>query len=122
PDLGTVSVAAVTAGGMVSTMKIGQVTVGTLPGLYCLLASADAANAVAELSESNNLGASAVRLIVGPDLTVTAAATVAGAAPGTNVSVTCTVLNKGGQAADGLAVGFALAPVTLVGAVAGACF
>ncbi|PYM24576.1 MAG: hypothetical protein DMD78_08385 [Candidatus Rokuibacteriota bacterium] len=119
-DLGTVSVAAVTAGGMVSTTKSVQVPVGTLPGLYYLLASADAANAVAELSESNNLGASAVRLIVGPDLTVTAAATVAGAAPGTNVSVTYTVLNKGGQAANGFAIGFALVPVTAGGAPAGA--
>ena len=49
---------------------------------------------------------------LGPDLSVAAVAAPAGAVVGTNVSVTYTVRNGGGQAATSFAVGFALAPLS----------
>ena len=58
------------------------------------------------IEERNHLGT------LGPDLSVPAVTSPAGAAVGTNVSVTYTVRNGGGQAANNFAVGFALAPLS----------
>jgi subtilase family serine protease len=89
------------------------------PGFYYLLANADDMDAVVESNEGNNLGASATRILIGPDLTVSAAATGTGVAPGANVSVTYTLANKGGDAASSFNVGFALAPVLPTGVSSG---
>jgi subtilase family serine protease len=112
-DFGTVNVGPIAAGGMVTVVKTGTVQIpgGTPPGLYHLLARADDGGTVLEPSDGDNLGASLTRLVVGPDVTVTTASTVAGAIPGANVSVAYTLKNLG-SATGPFNVGFALAPVT----------
>ena len=113
-DLGTVNVPAITPGGMTTVTRPVQIPVGVVPGLDYLLALADQDDAIAEPSQANNLGASATRLVVGPDMTVTTASTVAGTIPGANVSVTYTLKNLGSAPAP-FSVGFVLVPVTPAG-------
>jgi subtilase family serine protease len=109
-DFGLANVPSLAAAAMATVSRSVQVPGGVAPGLYYVLANADAPGDLLEASEANNLGASLTRLIVGPDLVPTAASTVTAAAPGTNVSVTYTLKNQGGQAASGFLVGFALVP------------
>jgi hypothetical protein len=87
------------------------VPVGLAPGLYFVLAQADEADVILEQNPGNNLGASATRLVVGPDMAVTTASTVAGAIPGANVSVSYTLKNTG-SATPAFNVGFVLVPVS----------
>ena len=109
-DLGVVGVPALAAGSAAGVTKTVLVPGSVPPGRYLVLAQADAPEALAEGDEGNNVGVSAARLVVGPDLTVTAATAPAGAAPGTSLNVSYTLRNAGGQAASGFAVGFALVP------------
>src|SRR6185295_15465854 len=93
-DLGLVAVPAVPAAASVSVVS--RVALPALtPGQYFFLARADDPGAVVEREDGNNTGASAIALVVGPDLAVTAAATTTGAIPGANVSVSYTVRNFG---------------------------
>src|SRR5205823_4963431 len=66
--------------------------------------------------ESNNLGTSTTKLVVGPDLSITAGSAGTGVAPGTNLSVTYTLKNGGGDSAANFMVGFTLVPVSPSGA------
>ena len=113
-DLGAVNVPAITAGGMTTVTRPVQIPPSVPPGLYYIVAQADEADLIAEPSQANNTGASATRLVVGPDMTVTVASTVAGAIPGANVSVTYTLKNLG-SATSPFTVGFALVPITTSG-------
>jgi subtilase family serine protease len=110
-DLGTVNVPSIVAGGMTTVIRPAQVPVGLPPGRYFVLAQADEADVVLEQNPTNNLGASVARLVVGPDMTVTTASTVAGAIPGANVSVSYTLKNTG-SATSAFDVGFVLVPVS----------
>ncbi len=105
---------AITAGGMTTVTRPVQIPPGVAPGLYYIVAQADEADLIAEPSQANNTGASATRLVVGPDMTVTVASTAAGAIPGANVSVTYTLKNLG-SATSPFTVGFALVPITAPG-------
>ncbi len=118
-NFGLVPVGPVAALAGVTVTRTVTIPPTVAPGFYFLLANADDTNAVVESNEGNNLGASGARILIGPDLTVSAAATGTGAAPGTNVSVTYTLVNKGGDAANGFNVGFALAPVLQSGVSSG---
>src|SRR5438445_35940 len=102
-DLGIVSVPALAAGAAAAVTKTVLVPGSVPPGRYLVLAQADAPDALAEGDEGNNVGVSATRLVVGPDLTVTAASAPTGAAPGTSLNVSYTLRNVGGQAASGYA-------------------
>ena len=108
-DLGTVNVPSIVAGGMTTVTRSAQVPIGLPPGPYFVLAQADNADVILEQNQTNNLGASATRLVVGPDMTVTTASTVAGAIPGANVSVSYTLKNTG-SATPAFNVGFVLVP------------
>ncbi len=110
-DLGTVNVPSIVAGGMTTVIRSAQVPVGLPPGRYFVLAQADEADVILEQNPTNNLGASVARLVVGPDMTVTTASTVAGAIPGANVSVSYTLKNTG-SATPAFNVGFVLVPVS----------
>ena len=110
-DLGTVNVPSIVAGGMTTVIRSAQVPVALPPGRYFVLAQADTADVILEQNPTNNLGASVTRLVVGPDMTVTTASTVAGAIPGANVSVSYTLKNTG-SATPAFNVGFVLVPVS----------
>jgi subtilase family serine protease len=119
-DLGTVAVNPVGAGATQSASRLVTVPPGIAPGLYFALAVADDGGVVVESNEGNNRGASVTRLVVGPDLVVSAGLTPAGASPGSRVSVTHTIANRGGEAAGPVSVAFALVPVTATGVPTGA--
>jgi subtilisin family serine protease len=89
------------------------------PGRYYLFARANDNGAFLETDTSNNVGVSATSLVVGPDLVVTSASVAAGVAPGTNVSVSYTLANRGGQPAGPFTTGFALVPVDTTGTPTG---
>ena len=94
--LGSRSVAALAP----SASDTGSATVtlpaGTATGAYYLIAKADGGDAVAELSETNNITSRALN--VGPDLIV-AALNVPGGGAGAPITVTDTTRNQGGGAA-----------------------
>lgn len=69
---------------------------GAAPGIYYLIANADADNTVRETVEGNNTLVRSIR--IGPDLTITASAPFAVAAGGT-LAVSDVVTNVGGDAA-----------------------
>jgi subtilase family serine protease len=96
------------AAGALSTATT-QVTIpaDTIAGAYFVVARADDGAIVAEAREDNNTRATAARIVVGPDLAVTAATAPPGAAPGLTVAVTNSVLNRGSMPAS-FAVGLYL--------------
>jgi len=110
--LGQVNIPSIAAGGTATATKSVQIPPATAPGLYVIAATADITGAIVEANEGNNTATAVARLIVGPDITVTAATTAAGAAVGMNVSVSYTLKNQGGAAAGPFAVGFALVPTS----------
>jgi subtilase family serine protease len=67
---------------------------GVAPGVYYVIAQADADGAVAETSEVNNTLARFIQ--IGPDLVVSALQVPATVAPGAMVTVTDTTKNQGG--------------------------
>src|SRR6185436_17411499 len=116
--LGNVSAPQIAGGGTAALVKPVTIPLGTPPGLYFVVAKADADEAVIEGDENNSL-ASLTRLIIGPDLTVSGATAGAGVASGMNLSVSYTVRNAGGAAATNFDVAFFLVPVTPAGAPTG---
>jgi hypothetical protein len=94
---------------MATVVKSVTIPVGTAPGLYWIIAQANATSSVPEAdapAHANNVKATAAPVIVGPDLVVTAAApTPATTAPGLTVSVSNTVKNQGGLATGAFDVG-----------------
>jgi len=112
-DFGLVAIPALPAATSVSvTSRLALPALA--PGRYFFLARADDPGVVFEREDGNNTAASAVALVVGPDLSVTAAATVASALSGANVSVSYTVRNVG-TASGSFTLGFALVPVSTPG-------
>lgn len=71
---------------------------GTATGTYYVLAEADANNAIAETSETNNVKFS-FSMKVGPDLTITSVTAPTTTVAGTTVTVTDTTKNQGGGSA-----------------------
>lgn len=118
--LGNASVPQIVGSGMATVVKPVTIPLGTAPGPYFVLARADAGETLPELVDTDNLGNSVTPLIVGPDLTVSAATSAAGVATGMNLSVNYTVKNLGGEAATNFDVAFKLVPVTAAGVPSGA--
>jgi hypothetical protein len=118
-ELGRTPVPPIAALGTATVTRSVQVPVTTAPGLYSISAFADAPEGIIEYGEQNNVSTAATRLIVGPDLLVTAATTVRSALPGTAVAVSFTVRNQGAGLAGPFGVGFALVPVNAAGAPTG---
>jgi subtilisin family serine protease/subtilase family serine protease len=90
----------------------GASTMLTLPaatpaGTYYVLAQADAAGAVAETSESNNVDASS-SIKVGPDLILTAVSAPSSASAGGIITVTASAKNQGAGTAAASSTGFYL--------------
>ncbi len=101
------------AGGAMATMpRTVTIPGGTAPGLYWIIAQANATNTVLEADspgQANNVKATAAPILVGPDLVVTALTTTTTlASPNFTFPVTTTVKNQGGQAASGSVVRFFL--------------
>ncbi len=95
--LGSRAVPALAAGDSHAASTAITIPAGTATGSYYVIARADAADAVAELYESNNtLGRT---VAVGPDLQVTNLAAPGAAGAGTTITVTDTTRNVGAGAA-----------------------
>jgi subtilase family serine protease len=92
--LGSRGVPALAAGASHAAQTTVTIPSGTPGGTYYLIALADAANAVAETTETDNASQATVR--VGPDLTVSALAVPAIAGAGVTVMVADTTKNAGG--------------------------
>src|SRR5205823_12309036 len=110
-QLGTVNIPALAVGASSTQTKTFTIPAG--PGAFFVVVRADDADAITEAGEANNVAASATRLLVGPDLLVTAAtATPAFVTPGSTVAVASTVKNQGIAAPTSFGVSFALVPTT----------
>jgi len=111
-ELGRVDVRPLAGGARATLRKVVPIPDGTPPGVYFVLAQANATNTVVEADspqQANNVKATVAPIVVGPDLIVTAAtATPARMVPGTTVRVSTTARNQGGQAAGGFDVGLYL--------------
>ena len=70
------------------------IPLGTLDGLYYIIAKADGPDLITETNEANNTKTSATQINIGPELTVTALAATVDMALGT-ISVTDTTKNNG---------------------------
>ncbi len=81
------------------------ISAGTPPGRYHVIAQADSAGAIAEISEGNNTRASG-EIKIGPDLAMDALTAPVSASPGGTIPVTDTVINYGGGAAGPFVVKF----------------
>lgn len=79
---------------------------GTVTGTHYLIAKADAANTVAEATETNNTRIVAIR--VGPDLQVSSLTVPARGASGGSITLTDTTRNAGASAAGASATAFYL--------------
>jgi subtilase family serine protease len=110
--LGDVTVGALGGGVQATVTKVVTIPGGTTPGLYWVIAQANATDTVQEAdapAQNNNVKATATPMIVGPDLLPTAAtAAPLSTAPGMTVSLTNTVKNQGGAVAGGFDVGIYL--------------
>jgi subtilisin family serine protease/subtilase family serine protease len=113
-DLGLAAVPPVAPLASVSLVRVVALP-ALAPGRYFLVASADDPGTLVERDETNNGGATVTALVVGPDLTVTTAATTSGTIAGANVSVSYTVRNLG-VAVGAFNVSFALVPISTAGA------
>ena len=111
-QLGTVNIPALAVGASSTQTKTFTIPAGP-PGAFFVVVRADDAGAITEAGEANNVAASATRLLVGPDLLVTAAtATPAFVTPGSTVAVASIVKNQGIAAPTSFGVSFALVPTT----------
>jgi subtilase family serine protease len=95
--LGSRVVPALAAGASQAAQTTVTIPAGTPAGTYYLIARADAANVVAEVTETDNTSQATVR--VGPDLTVSALSAPAATGPGATVMVADTTKNTGAGAA-----------------------
>ncbi len=111
-DFGQSDIPALAAGATFTVQKNVTLPLGLASGLYYFEAQADDNETIVESNEANNQAFSLTRLLVGADLSVTAATAATGAAPGTNLSVNYTLKNAGGDAATSFSVGFTLVPFT----------
>jgi subtilase family serine protease len=118
-SFGTASVPPIPAGMTVSGTRAISLPPDLSPGYYYFGTVADPAGQIFESNETNNVGFTQGRILVGPDLLPTAATTVAATTPGANVSVTYTIKNQGGLSAGNFSVGFTLVPVTAAGVPTG---
>jgi len=99
-SLRTVAVPPIAAAGATTVVRRVQTPPGTPPGLYWVFVRVNAGDTIVEADLGNNVGGTSTPIIVGPDLTPTAATpTPRKRAPGMNVSVATTVKNRGGQPA-----------------------
>jgi subtilisin family serine protease len=106
-SLGTRTITSMAPGAVSTTAKSVVIPAGTTPGIYRILVFADSANVVAESDETNNVRATAA-IVIGRDLTVTMASTVAAANPGQVISVANAAKNTGAVAVGAFTVGFYL--------------
>lgn len=113
--LGARDVPALAAGATSSATVSLTVPTGTGVGTYYVLARADAADEVAETSETNNFKASSA-VKVGPDLTILTLAAPSVGGAGLTLSVTETVKNQGGAPAAPTESVFYLSSNTSIGA------
>jgi subtilisin len=111
--LGARTVTSLAAGAQNVTPKTVTIPVGTPPGVYRVVVRADANGVLAEASESNNVKATKV-IVVGPDVTVTAASTVGDASAGDAIVVNATIRNTG-SAAGPFVVRYLLSADNVVG-------
>jgi subtilase family serine protease len=102
------------AGGASATASTTLVVPGaTAPGTYYLIARADAADALAEVAENNNLRSGVLR--VGADLLVSAIAGPGAAAAGDTISITESTANSGGAEVSESTTAFYLSANTTLG-------
>jgi subtilase family serine protease len=95
--LGSRSVPALNANASSSGTIPVTIPTGTAPGTYYIIAKADASAAVAETTESNNIGSDTIA--IGPDLTVTAVSAPSTSGAGLTITVGDTTRNSGGGTA-----------------------
>jgi subtilase family serine protease len=93
--LGTRAIAGLAAAATSTGPTAVTIPASTPLGAYFVIARADDAGTVAEAREGNNVRATASRLIVGPDLVVTAVTGPVQASPGEIVTLGATVQNVG---------------------------
>lgn len=112
-------VAALAGGGTATVTRAVQIPPATPPGLYWVIAKANATSSLLEVDspgQANNVTATAAPLTIGADLVVTAATPAPlVTAPGLNVSVTTTIRNQGGAPAGPFDVGLYLSTDTVLG-------
>jgi M6 family metalloprotease-like protein len=113
-SLGTRTIASLAAGAASTNAKSVTIPAGTAAGIYRILVVADSADVITESNETNNVLATAA-IVVGRDLTVTAASTVTKASPGQSISVANTVRNTGSVNAGTFSVGFYLSTNPTIG-------
>ncbi|MEX2146001.1 MAG: S8 family serine peptidase [Candidatus Rokuibacteriota bacterium] len=104
--LGARTVPSLAAGAKHGRTSHVTIPAGTAPGRYWILVRADAAGALTESSEANNVRATAA-IRIGPDLTVTVASTGDAGAAGGTIAVSHTVQN-GPEAVGSFKVAFYL--------------
>ncbi|MBP1596718.1 MAG: peptidase [Acidobacteria bacterium] len=110
--LGTRTVPALSAAGTSSGSTVVNIPAGTPSGDRYIIARADADDAVAETQEGNNTILRTV--MIGPDLTVAAFTSPASSEAGGIVTVSDTVKNQGGGAAEASVTQFFLSTNTSV--------
>jgi subtilisin family serine protease/uncharacterized membrane protein len=91
------TVPALAPGASASATLLASIPQGTTPGLYFLVAKADADDTVLENQETNNTSTKIVT--IGPDLTLTTFTVPSTIAPGVAVTVTDTIKNQGADPA-----------------------
>jgi subtilase family serine protease len=112
--LGSRAVPALGAGAVSTGSTVVTLPAGLAPGLYFVLAQADAGGLVAESIEANNVSYAVVQ--IGADLIVSALGVPSGAGAGATITVTDTTKNQGGGPADGSTTSFYLSTTPTVGA------
>lgn len=116
-SLGEVAVPALGPGASAAVTR--SVNLGAAgAGRYFFVVRANAAGGTTESDEGNNVGVSHA-VIVGPDMAVVGATTVAGVAPGRTASVRYTLRNVGGAGAGPFDVELTLVPVDAGGTPSG---
>jgi arylsulfatase A-like enzyme/subtilase family serine protease len=93
-ELGTRAVGPLAPGATSTGSAVVAIPVGTTAGSYYVIALADAGDALAELTETNNTRAATIR--IGPDLTVTSLTVPPAVAAGVAISVKDTTKNAVG--------------------------
>ncbi len=94
-QIGTRAIPTLAAGASSSGTTSATIPAGTTPGIYYVIAKADAVNAIVESQENNNTKLS-TPIMIGPDLVVSAVTSPVTAAAGGPIVVTDTTMNRGG--------------------------
>jgi len=110
--VGEMPVGALTGGAQAMVRKVVTIPAETAPGRYWLIAQANATNTMPEADApglANNVKATTIPILVGPDLVVTALTTTTKlASPNFTFPVTTTVRNRGSSSATTSAIKFYL--------------